>query len=252
MVSAGGYHSLAVRADGSLWAWGSGGDGRLGLGDNNDRNVPARVGSANDSMPSKVLTAAIQPANAANRNVAWVSSDAGVATVEPNGLGATVTAVSAGMATITVTTQDGGYTVSCVVTVVAAPVSVTVAPKFDILVTGGTQVFAATVTGTTNTAVTWSATGGSITQGGAYTAPMLTGVYTVKATSVADASESATATVVVVDWANDWAAVSAGWAHSLALKADGSLWAWGSGGGQLGLGDWEDRNVPARVGSASG
>ena len=37
--------------------------------------------------------------------------------------------------------------------------------------------------------------------------------------------------------------------HTLALKRDGSLWAWGANAhGQLGLGDLESRTRPARVG----
>jgi alpha-tubulin suppressor-like RCC1 family protein len=48
--------------------------------------------------------------------------------------------------------------------------------------------------------------------------------------------------------ASDWLQVAAGLVHSVALKRDGSLWAWGSGGGaQLGLGDMTPRTEPSRV-----
>ena len=47
---------------------------------------------------------------------------------------------------------------------------------------------------------------------------------------------------------SDWKAVSTGCRHSLAIKRDGSLWAWGSNEhGQLGLGDREERRSPTRV-----
>ena len=62
-----------------------------------------------------VLTPTVAPANAANKNVVWTTSDAGVATVS----GGTVTGVSAGSATITATTSDGGFTAQCSVTVTA-------------------------------------------------------------------------------------------------------------------------------------
>ena len=62
---------------------------------------------------SATLTATVEPGNATNQNVTWQSDNADVATVD-NG---TVTAVGAGETTITVTTEDGGYTASCTVTV---------------------------------------------------------------------------------------------------------------------------------------
>jgi alpha-tubulin suppressor-like RCC1 family protein len=43
-VSAGAYHSMAMQADGSLWAWGWNNWGQLGLGHTTDRNTPTKVG----------------------------------------------------------------------------------------------------------------------------------------------------------------------------------------------------------------
>ena len=43
-MAAGGYHSLAVLSDGSLWAWGANGFGQLGDGSTTDRSVPVQVG----------------------------------------------------------------------------------------------------------------------------------------------------------------------------------------------------------------
>lgn len=65
------------------------------------------------------LTATIAPANATNIAVSWISSNTAIATVSTTGL---VTAVAAGTATITVTTQDGNKTAICDVTV-TSPVS---------------------------------------------------------------------------------------------------------------------------------
>ena len=62
---------------------------------------------------SAQLTATVEPANATNKNVTWSSSNTAVATVE-NGI---VTAVGNGTAVITVTTEDGGKTATCSVTV---------------------------------------------------------------------------------------------------------------------------------------
>lgn len=63
---------------------------------------------------SAKLTATVTPANADNRKVTWSTSDESVATVSADG---TVTAVKAGTANITVTTEDGGKTASCALTV---------------------------------------------------------------------------------------------------------------------------------------
>lgn len=68
---------------------------------------------------------------------------------------------------------------------------------------GSSATFNANVSGTSNTAVTWSidqgAAGGQITQQGGYTAPHVTtaSTFTVRATSVEDPSKSGTATVQV-------------------------------------------------------
>ncbi len=46
---AGGYgHSLGVRSDGTLWAWGLNDSGQLGIGDTTDRALPTQVGSRSD------------------------------------------------------------------------------------------------------------------------------------------------------------------------------------------------------------
>lgn len=63
------------------------------------------------------LTETVLPTNATDKSVSWSSNNTSVATVSSTGL---VTAVSAGSATITVTTNDGGYTDTCAVTVTQA------------------------------------------------------------------------------------------------------------------------------------
>ena len=60
------------------------------------------------------LTSIIAPANATNKNVTWTSSNEAIVKVNDNGI---VSGIAAGTATITVRTEDGGYTATCAVTV---------------------------------------------------------------------------------------------------------------------------------------
>ena len=68
------------------------------------------------------LTATVKPDNADNKKVTWSSDKTEVATVDGAGK---VTAVKAGEAVVTVTTEDGGKTATCKVTVKAKAVPVT-------------------------------------------------------------------------------------------------------------------------------
>lgn len=62
----------------------------------------------------RLIEAEIEPEEAENQNVTWASTDSAVATVDANGM---VTAVLPGVAKIYVTTEDGGFTDTCYVTV---------------------------------------------------------------------------------------------------------------------------------------
>ena len=39
-------YTIALKQDGTLWAWGYNNDGQLGLGDTTNRSTPTQVGSA--------------------------------------------------------------------------------------------------------------------------------------------------------------------------------------------------------------
>lgn len=103
------------------------------------------------------LEAKVEPSDATNKNVTWSSSNSEVATVD-NGV---VTAVSAGEAIITVTTEDGAKTATCKVTVNApqtVPVTGVTLDKTSLdLKTGDNTTLTATVNpeSATNKDVTW-------------------------------------------------------------------------------------------------
>lgn len=79
----------------------------------------------------------------------------------------------------------------------ASSVSVTISPTTASLAEGASRQFSATVTGSSNTSVTWTATGGTISASGLYVAGSSAGNFTVTATSVADTSKSAPASVTI-------------------------------------------------------
>jgi len=78
-------------------------------------------------------------------------------------------------------------------------IRISVSPASVSVAAGQTQQFTAAVSGTPNTAVTWSATTGSISKSGLYTAPAVSAQTSalVTATSAADSTKSASANVVV-------------------------------------------------------
>ncbi len=146
------------------------------------------------------LVATVLPANATNKNVSWSSSNTAVATVNASG---DVTAKATGTTTITVTTEDGSFKKTCLVTVSAQTVKVTAVSlnksQLSLLVNDSEQL---TVTVSPNNAanknVTWSSNNDSVATvdvSGNVTAHKAgTAVITV---TTADGNKTATCTVTV-------------------------------------------------------
>lgn len=105
---------------------------------------------------------------------------------------------TAGTCSVTATSvANTSKKATATVTVQVQTVAVSVSPTTASINTGATQQFTATVTGSANTSVTWSTSGGTIDTSGLYTAPGVAGTYTVTATSQADGTKQASATVNV-------------------------------------------------------
>ena len=103
------------------------------------------------------LIAQVEPDNAYNKVVDWSSSDPAIASVSVSGL---VTAHSSGQTTITVTTDDGSFTASCLISV-NVPVTGVTLDKTDVTARRGSQFFlTATVLpeSADNKTVSWSST----------------------------------------------------------------------------------------------
>ncbi|PKM76219.1 MAG: hypothetical protein CVU90_13305 [Firmicutes bacterium HGW-Firmicutes-15] len=104
---------------------------------------------------SEKLSPIFTPVAPANSGVSWSSSAEEIATVDENGL---VTAVAAGTADITVTTDDGNKTAICKVTIVSKVTGVSLDQDIiEQLAPGDTVTLVATIApaGASNNKVTW-------------------------------------------------------------------------------------------------
>ena len=143
------------------------------------------------------IEATVEPADATNKNVTWSTSDENVATVEDG----VITGVAAGNATITVTTEDGGFTADCEVTVTSIAVeSISLNLENTSLKIGATVELVATVLpeDATNKEVTWSSDNTAVaTVDNGIVTGLSEGTAVIKATTV-DGNMSASCTVRVV------------------------------------------------------
>ena len=146
------------------------------------------------------LTATVTPEDAADRSVTWSSSDNSIATVSSEGV---VTAIKAGTATITATTNDGSnLKATCTVTVSIMPVSsITLNLTEKTLEEGETVNLTATVqpANASNKTLSWTSSDESVATvdaNGTVTAVKEgTATITAKATDGSNASASCTVTV---------------------------------------------------------
>jgi hypothetical protein len=143
-----------------------------------DPGFPGRAVTLNDLDPAAV------------ENARSICRAAGVATSD----------VLDGCALDIVVTGENGWAADAAKIDPATP-TVTVTPALSYMAAGDSRPFAAAVSGLTNRAVNWTATGGSVLATGennmTYTAPTTPDTYTITARSVQNSSIIATATVVV-------------------------------------------------------
>jgi len=205
--------SFAIKADGSLWAWGSDYNGQLGFGgirNGGGHFAPARVGTAND-------WAAVAPGY---EHTLALKTDGSLWSCGNNDCG-----------------QLGFDTTNYYLTTLTR---VDAANDWKAVAGGGIQTIIGDARNNDDYSLAIKTDGSLWAWGGNYYGQLGLGDGTKRNVPTRVGS------------ANDWAAVSAGYYNTLAIKADGSLWAWGNNSyGRLGLGDETDRNVPTRVGAES-
>ena len=208
-VMGGEMHNVALKSDGTVWAWGWNALGQLGTGNTNDAYAPVQVGLT--AVPP--LTSVAKLGGRPYFTLA-VKSDGTIWAWGMNQFGqmgnGTVNPMSGPQVTVPVQVSNSGP---------GGPIN------NPLQVTCGYQFGAALATN--GTVWTWgSGTHGELgngTTGSSYTPAQVPGLTNITA-------------------------ISAGWFHILARRSDGTAWAWGNNSnGELGDGTTSNRSSPVQV-----
>jgi alpha-tubulin suppressor-like RCC1 family protein len=197
-IAAGFAHTMIVKSDGTLWAWGNNSYGQLGDGTLISKTSPTQIGTA----------------------VNWSK----VAGSQPYTLGLR---------------SDGTlWTWGDTMSTVTSPVQIGTSAQFSAIAMNSAAFYPSNA-GLKSDGTLW-------TWGGDNSSGQLGNGTT------GNGSSNATGTPAQIGSATNWSAVSAGTLHRMALRSDGTLWAWGSNShGQLGDGTLISKNSPTRIGSAT-
>jgi alpha-tubulin suppressor-like RCC1 family protein/uncharacterized protein YjdB len=250
-ISASWAHSLGIKADGSLWAWGAGSFGKLGLGDSAGRNVPTRVGTDDDWTAVATGTESSLALKADGSLWAWGFNGEGQLglgdttnrdTPQRVGNAADWAAVATHSHHAAALKVDGSLWAWGANYYGELGLGDTRDRNVPTMV-GADSEWAAVEAGQDHTVAIKQ--DGSLWAWGSNATGQL-GIGAPEGDTQKDTPQR-------VGMGSDWAFVACGYLHTLAIKEDGSLWAWGFNGlGQLGDGTYTGHNAPVPTsGSAS-
>jgi alpha-tubulin suppressor-like RCC1 family protein len=234
---------LAIRSDGTLWAWGRNFFHQLGLGDTNEITTPTRVGNESNWLTVKVGFGHTLGIRTDHSLWAWGWNAFG-----QMGRGNTIDSnVPVQIGTGNWLTVDAGNFHSLGIQTNG---SLWAWGSNDYGQVGLPDVYDRLSPVPIDSSSPWK----TVEAGGEFSLGLRSD-HTLWAWGRNESSQLGMGNYVeryfpeqVSQW-DDWVTVAAGNSHSLGIRADGSLWAWGwNGRGQLGLGDSTNRNVPTLVG----
>jgi alpha-tubulin suppressor-like RCC1 family protein len=253
-VSAGTFHTVSLRSNGTLWTWGDNSQGQLGNGDTTgtDSNVPIQIGAATDWVT--IATGRDHTVAIKSNSTLWAWGDNSEGQL---GLGDTAdrfvptqvgadnswSYIAAGSYHTVVIKSNGtlwawgdnsqgqlglGDTADR-----PAPTQVGTDNNWSFAAAGYKHTIAIKSDGTL---WAWGKNDDDGSGGGQLGLGDITGRLS----------------PVQVGSDNNWSFAACGWYHTVAIKTDGTLWAWGDNSfGGLGLGDSTDRLVPTQVGAGT-
>jgi|GEM_PF-1034439 len=243
-ISVGQFHSVAIRDNGTLWAWGQNTNGQLGDGTNINKSYPIQIGEDNDW---KVVSAGGYHTVAIKEDGtlwAWGANNFGQLAI----LGGSITRYSP----VKVDTMHNWKFVSC-----GTYHSIALKTDSTLWVWGynnygqlgdGTNTQKNTPTQILNT-TPWKIVraGGSHTVAIKYDSTLWTWGENIFG-GLGDGTTSSKNIPVHISPSNYWIDVSAGASHTLAIKSDSTLWGWGYNGyGGVGDGTTINRKLPVLI-----